>query len=96
MRSPPVQPAPRRYGEGSGIPFIPPPAPSFCDTASSVAERERFSSKKQIMKTQNFKYEDVFNGNVEKEIGMYSRKAMIVGMNLKASDKNIRNFDMNI
>jgi hypothetical protein len=42
------------------------------------------------------KYEDVLNGNVAKEIGMYSRQAMIVGMNLKASDKNIRNFDMNI
>lgn len=42
------------------------------------------------------KYEEVFNGNVEREIGMYSRQAMIVGMNLKASDSNIRNFDMNI
>ena len=42
------------------------------------------------------KYEDVFNGKVAKDIGMYSRQAMIVGMNLKASDKNIRNFDMNI
>lgn len=42
------------------------------------------------------KYEDVFTGKVEKEIGMYSRQAMIVGMNLKASDKNVRNFDMNI
>ena len=39
---------------------------------------------------------DTFNGKVAKEIGMYSRQAMIVGMNLKASDKNIRNFDMNI
>ncbi len=42
------------------------------------------------------KYEDVFNGNVAKEIGMYSRQAMIVGMNLKASDKNLHSFDMNI
>ena len=42
------------------------------------------------------KYEDVFNGNVAKEIGMYSRQAMIVGMNLKVSDQNVRNFDMNI
>lgn len=41
------------------------------------------------------KYEDVFNGNVAKEIGMYSRQMMIVGMNLKSDDKNIRNFDMN-
>lgn len=42
------------------------------------------------------KYENVFNGDVEKEINMYSRQAMIVGMNLKASDNNKRNFDMNI
>lgn len=42
------------------------------------------------------KYENVFNGDVEKEIGMYSRQAMIVGMNLKASDNTIRRFDMNI
>ncbi len=42
------------------------------------------------------KNEQVFNGNVEKEINMYSRQAMIVGMNLKASDNNIRRFDMNI
>ena len=42
------------------------------------------------------KYENVFNGDVEKEIGMYSRQAMIVGMNLKSADKNHRNFDMNI
>jgi len=42
------------------------------------------------------KYEDVFNGDVTKEINMYSRQSMIVGMNLKASDKNIHKFDMNI
>lgn len=42
------------------------------------------------------KYENVFNGNVENEINMYSRQAMIVGMNLKASDNTIRKFDMNI
>lgn len=42
------------------------------------------------------KYENVFNGDVEKEINMFSRQAMIVGMNLKAADKNHRNFDMNI
>ncbi len=42
------------------------------------------------------KNEQVFNGDVEKEINMYSRQAMIVGMNLKASDDNIRRFDMNI
>ena len=40
------------------------------------------------------KYEDVFNGNVAKEIGMYNRQSMIVGMNLKAGDNNFRNFDM--
>ena len=38
------------------------------------------------------KYEDVFNG----DINMYSRQSMIVGMNLKASDKTIHRFDMNI
>ncbi len=41
------------------------------------------------------KYENVFNGDVEKEINMYSRQAMIVGMNLKASD-TVRRFDVNI
>ena len=42
------------------------------------------------------KYENVFTGDVEKEINMYSRQAMIVGMNLKAADKTIRRFDVNI
>ena len=42
------------------------------------------------------KYENVFNGEVAKEINMYSRQAMIVGMNLKSSDSNIRRFDVNI
>ena len=42
------------------------------------------------------KYENVLNGDIEKEINMYSRQAMIVGMNLKASDKTIRKFDVNI
>ena len=42
------------------------------------------------------KYENVFTGDVEKEINMYSRQMMIVGMNLKAADGNIRKFDMNI
>ena len=41
------------------------------------------------------KYEDVFNGKVEREINMYSRQAMIVGMNLRAGEEK-RNFDMNI
>ncbi|MBR3605568.1 MAG: hypothetical protein IKL52_06035 [Candidatus Gastranaerophilales bacterium] len=41
------------------------------------------------------KYENVFNGDVEREIGMYSRQAMIVGMNLKAGEEK-RHFDMNI
>ncbi len=40
--------------------------------------------------------EKVFNGDVEKEIGMYSRQAMIVGMSLKAVDNNIRRFDFKI
>ena len=42
------------------------------------------------------KYESVYTGDVEKEINMYSRQMMIVGMNLKAADKTIRKFDMNI
>ena len=41
------------------------------------------------------KYENVFNGEVAREINMYSRQAMLVGMNLKAADTK-RNFDMNI
>ena len=41
------------------------------------------------------KYENVFNGDVAREINMYSRQAMIVGMNLKAADTK-RSFDMNI
>ena len=40
-------------------------------------------------------YEDVFNGKVEREINMYSRQAMIVGMNLRAGETK-RSFDMNI
>ena len=40
-------------------------------------------------------YENVFTGVVEKEINMYERQAMFVGMNLRASDIK-RNFDMNI
>jgi len=42
------------------------------------------------------KYENVLTGEVEKEINMYSRQMMIVGMNMKAADKTIRKFDMNI
>ena len=42
------------------------------------------------------KYENVFSGEVEKEINMYSRQMMFVGMNMRASDNNIRRFDMNI
>ena len=41
------------------------------------------------------KHEDVFSGKVEQEINMYSRQAMIVGMNLRASEEK-RSFDMNI
>lgn len=41
------------------------------------------------------KYENVFNGDVEKEINMYSRQAMIISMNLKAGNVK-RNFDLNI
>ena len=42
------------------------------------------------------KYENVLSGDVEKEINMYSRQMMIVGMNMKAADKTVRKFDMNI
>ena len=41
------------------------------------------------------KYENVFNGDVEREINMYARQAMIVGMNLKNNEVK-RHFDMNI
>ncbi len=41
------------------------------------------------------KYENVFSGDVEREINLYDRQAMIVGMNLRASEPK-RNFDMNI
>ena len=41
------------------------------------------------------KYDDVFSGKVEHEINMYSRQAMIVGMNLKAGETK-RQFDVNI
>ena len=41
------------------------------------------------------KYENVFTGEVEKEINMYSRQAMFVGMSLRAGETK-RNFDMNI
>ena len=42
------------------------------------------------------KYENVFNGNVESEINMYTRQAMIVGMNLRAENGARHSFDMNI
>ena len=42
------------------------------------------------------KYENVLVGDVEKEINMYSRQMMIVGMNLKAADNTKKRFDMNI
>ena len=41
------------------------------------------------------KYENVFNGDVEREINMYSRQALIVGMNLKAGETK-RQFDVNM
>ncbi len=41
------------------------------------------------------KYENVFNGEVEREINMYSRQAMIVGMNLRAGEAK-HQFDLNI
>ena len=68
----------------------------FADGEINVDISETVNNFIDSMTSYVDKYEDVFNGNVAKEIGMYSRQAMIVGMNLKASDKNIRNFDMNI
>lgn len=41
------------------------------------------------------KYENVFNGDVEREINMYARQSMIVGMNLRAGETR-RQFDVNI
>lgn len=41
------------------------------------------------------KYENVLSGDVEKEINMYERQAMLVGMNLRAANVN-KSFDMNI
>lgn len=41
------------------------------------------------------KYENVFSGDVEREINLYDRQAMIVGMNLRASEVK-RSFDVNI
>ncbi len=41
------------------------------------------------------KYENVFSGDVEREINLYDRQAMIVGMNLRAAEVK-RHFDMNI
>lgn len=40
-------------------------------------------------------YEKVFNGEVEKQIDMYARQAMFVGMNLKGSEVQ-RRFDTSI
>ena len=42
------------------------------------------------------KYENVFSGEVENEINMYTRQAMLVGMNLRAEDKRKPHFDTNI
>ena len=41
------------------------------------------------------KNENVYNGNVEYEIGVASRQAMIIGMNLKNADTKHR-FDITI
>jgi hypothetical protein len=41
------------------------------------------------------KNENVYNGNVEYEIGVASRQAMIIGMNLRAADTKHR-LDMTI
>ncbi|MBR1617469.1 hypothetical protein IJ670_04890 [bacterium] len=42
------------------------------------------------------KYENVFNGDVQNEINLISRQAMLIGMSLKAGDTTVRNFDMNM
>lgn len=41
------------------------------------------------------KHENVFNGDVEREINMYHRQMMIIGMNMNATETK-RQFDMNI
>ena len=41
------------------------------------------------------KYENVFNGDVERETNMYTRQAMIIGMNLNSAETK-RQFDVNI
>lgn len=42
------------------------------------------------------KYENVFNGDVEKEINMYNRQAMFLGMNLRAEGGKKSDLDINI
>jgi len=49
-----------------------------------------------IQNSKDTQYENVFNGSIAEQINMYSRQAMIVGMNLKAAEGEKRNFDMNI
>ena len=55
----------------------------------------QLANKNQIPYLVLNKYENVFSGNVENQINMYSRQAMIIGMNLKAAEPK-RNFDVNI
>ncbi len=65
--------------------------------ASSKAAKNVQSSNNffESIKNLSEKYENVFNGNVEKEINMYSRQAMIVAMDLNAAETKHK-FDTNI
>ena len=71
--------------------------PKNAGTAGQNAEAELFETA-SVQESNNFfdKYENVFNGNVEQEINLYSRQMMIIGMNLKAADTTKRNFDISI
>ncbi len=66
--------------------------PQKTGSSNSSSAENLFSSMTNYVD----KYENVFNGEVANEINMYSRQAMIVGMNLRAADTTIRKFDMNI
>ena len=57
---------------------------------------QRISSMFEDVDSAINKYDSVFSGDVEKQISMYSRQAMIVGMNLRAADSNVRKFDTSI
>ena len=70
------------------------------DNSSSAQQesvKEEKSSSDLFEYSNNFfsKFEEVSSGKVEHQINMYSRQAMIIGMNLRAAEPK-RNFDVNI